>query len=74
MRLSFPARAATGGGSSARKLQAPRRWKVGSPGASQPPAPTDPGVTLSRHRALLTSVSGRADPPPLGEQIGLSFE
>ncbi len=28
---------------------------VGSPGASQLPAPTDPGVTVSRHRALLTS-------------------
>ncbi len=31
---------------------------VGSPGASQLPAPTDPGVTLSRHRALLTSYQG----------------
>jgi hypothetical protein len=32
-------------------------WRsvVGSPGALQPPAPTDPGVTVSRHRALLTS-------------------
>ena len=30
-------------------------WMVGSPGASQLPAPTDPGVTVSRHRALLTS-------------------
>ena len=29
----------------------------GWPGASQPPAPTDPGVTVSRHRALLTSRS-----------------
>jgi hypothetical protein len=29
---------------------------VGSPGASQLPAPTDPGVTVSRHRALLTSL------------------
>ncbi|MGH2917449.1 MAG: hypothetical protein ACRDLS_02465, partial [Solirubrobacteraceae bacterium] len=27
---------------------------VGWPGASQPPAPSDPGVTVSRHRALLT--------------------
>jgi hypothetical protein len=27
--------------------------RVGWPGASQPPAPTDPGVTVSRHRALL---------------------
>src|SRR5436305_4918357 len=26
---------------------------LGWPGASQPPAPTDPGVTVSRHRALL---------------------
>ena len=30
-------------------------YGVGSPGASQLPAPTDPGVTVSRHRALLTS-------------------
>jgi len=28
---------------------------VGWPGALQPPAPSDPGVTVSRHRALLTS-------------------
>jgi hypothetical protein len=28
---------------------------VGWPGASQPPAPSDPGVTVSRHRALLIS-------------------
>jgi hypothetical protein len=27
--------------------------RVGWPGASQPPAPSDPGVTVSRHRALL---------------------
>ena len=47
---------------------------VGSPGASQLPAPTDPGVTVSRHRALLTGLSVRADPPPVGEQAGLSFE
>jgi hypothetical protein len=31
---------------------------VGWPGASQPPAPTDPGVTVSRHRALLASCQG----------------
>ena len=34
------------------------RSMVGWPGASQPPAPSDPGVTVSRHRALLT---GRQD-------------
>src|SRR3954469_15361184 len=28
---------------------------VGWPGASRPPAPIDPGVTVSRHRALLIS-------------------
>jgi hypothetical protein len=32
---------------------------LGSPGASQPPAPTDPGVTVSRHRALLIGPSTR---------------
>ena len=36
-------------------LDAPLITGVGWPGASQPPAPTDPGVTLSRHPALLTS-------------------
>jgi hypothetical protein len=36
-------------------------------GASQPPAPSDPGVTVSRHRALLTGRLVRADPPPVGE-------
>ena len=30
---------------------------LGWPGASQPPAPSDPGVTVSRHRALLISRS-----------------
>jgi acyl-coenzyme A synthetase/AMP-(fatty) acid ligase len=40
---------------------------VGWPGASQPPAPSDPGVTVSRHRALLTGPSVRADPRPVGE-------
>jgi hypothetical protein len=29
------------------------RRRVGWPGALQPPAPSDPGVTVSRHRALL---------------------
>jgi lactate permease len=48
--------------------------EVGWPGASQPPAPSDPGVTVSRHRALPTSTSVRADPLPLGEQAGLSVE
>src|SRR5215207_7394268 len=33
-----------------------RAAMVGSPGASQLPAPTDPGVTVSRHRALPTSL------------------
>ena len=33
-----------------------------------------PGVTVSRHRALLISRSVRADPAPVGEQAGISFE
>ncbi len=48
--------------------------EVGWPGASQPPAPSDPGVTVSRHRALLICLSVRTDPLPLGEQTGLSCE
>ncbi len=35
---------------------------VGWPGASQPPAPTDPGVSLSAHRALVILVTRRAGP------------
>jgi hypothetical protein len=31
-------------------------FTVGSPGASQPPAPTDLGMTVSRHPALLTNL------------------
>src|SRR3954447_12055643 len=50
----------------------PCAW-VGSPGASQPPAPTDPGVTVSRHRALLIGL-GRADHAPVGEEAWLSGE
>src|SRR5918995_2094024 len=47
--------------------------RVGWPGASQPPAPSDPGVTVSRHRALLIGPSLRTDPPPVREEAGLSF-
>ncbi len=43
-----------------RKTPAPEL--VGSPGASQPPAPTDPGVNLSVHRALVILVTRRAGP------------
>jgi hypothetical protein len=40
----------------------------GRPGESHPRAPSDPGVTVSRHRALLTSSSGvGADHSPVGE-------
>src|SRR6266542_6834111 len=51
----------------------PSPW-AGGQGASQPPAPTDPGVTVSRHRALLTSRSERTNPSPMGEQAGFSLE
>src|SRR6266704_6020003 len=47
--------------------------RVGSLGESHPQAPADPGVTVSRHRALLTNQSVRADPGPVSEQSGLSF-
>ncbi len=33
-------------------------WLVGWPGASQPRAPTDPDVTVSRHPALVVLVTG----------------
>ena len=35
------------------RAQSAQFRRVGSPGALQPPAPSDPGVTVSRHRALL---------------------
>ena len=38
----------------ARAVAGEVRWS-GRPGESHPRAPTDPGVTVSRHRALLTS-------------------
>jgi hypothetical protein len=46
---------------------------VGWPGGIAPPAPTDPGVTLSRHRALLALASGwlipgPGFPAPVGQQ------
>ena len=45
----------------------------GSPGESHW-APTDLGVTVSRHPALLDQVpSVRGDPLPLGEQDGRPF-
>ncbi len=40
--------------------------------ASMPPR--SPAPTIPSTRRCITSVSGRADPLPLGEQIGLSFE
>ena len=43
---------------------------VGWPGASQPPAPSDPGVTVSRHRALLISRrSGRCSSGRTGRAV-----
>ena len=44
------------------------RSESGGPGGSHPRAPSDPGVTVSRHRALLISSSGvGADHAPVGE-------
>jgi hypothetical protein len=48
--------------------------KAGSRGHCSPRLPQNPGVTLSRHRALLTGPSRRRDPLPVGEQAGLSLE
>ena len=45
--------AATGPEIRALQVRADPQAQVGSPGALQPPAPTDPGVTVSRHPALL---------------------
>src|SRR5216683_2636407 len=42
--------------------------EVGWPGASQPPAPTDPYVSLSAHTALLIQLSEVVRPPPVREQ------
>jgi hypothetical protein len=39
-----------------RQDRAPQRQMVGWPGASQPPAPTDPYVTVSRHTALVALI------------------
>ena len=46
--------ALTGGGN-----QVPELIRSGRPGESHPRAPTDPGVTVSRHRALLIQSSRR---------------
>ena len=48
--------------------------KSGSPGGSHPRAPTDPGVTVSCHRAPLIHRSVHADPLPVEEQPGCSGE
>jgi len=48
--------------------------RSGGRGHRSPRLPQNPGVTVSRHRALLTSRSERADPPPVGEQAGFSCE
>ena len=47
---------------------------VGWPGASQPPAPTDPDITVSRYSAPLTHRSERANPLPLGEEARCPLE
>ena len=43
---------------------------VGWPGALQPPAPSDPGVTVSRHRALVILVTRTWGPTPNGRRPG----
>jgi hypothetical protein len=54
-------RAAPAVGRMRASVAAPGRLSLGTesgaPGASQPPAPSDPGVTFSRHRALLIGPS-----------------
>jgi hypothetical protein len=50
------------------KVAAGALGRVGSPGASQPPAPSDPGVTVSRHRALLKRPSAHRVTRPAGRQ------
>src|SRR6266581_4777414 len=48
-------------------LWRPNCWThAGSPGASQPPAPTDPGVTVSRHPALVVLVTRTRPSTPSG--------
>ena len=46
----------------------------GGRGESHPPAPSDPVVKVSLHRAPLIDGSERANPLPLGEQSGLSID
>ena len=55
------------------ELEPPRNQAgSGGRGESHPPAPTDPGVTISRHRAPLTrrSVSPAVGPLPVDEEAG----
>src|SRR6266540_876214 len=64
---------ATGSAMPASKGGSPNLW-AGGRGHRTPPAPTDPGVTVSRHRALLTSRSERTNQSPMCEQAGFSLE
>jgi hypothetical protein len=41
----------------------------GRRGDSHPPAPTDPGVTVSRHRALVILISRRWPPTPSERRV-----
>ena len=47
-------------------------WSAGSPGASQPRAPTERNVTVSRHSALLIHPSEVGHPCPVDEESWLS--
>src|SRR6266511_1868683 len=63
---------ATGSAMPASKGGSPNLW-AGGRGHRTPPAPTDPGVTVSRHRALLTSRSESTNQSPMCEQAGFSL-
>src|SRR3954453_8544474 len=53
-----------------------RRWPATQgrgAGALQPPAPTDPGVTVSRHRALVILIARRWLPRPSAGTAGAGW-
>ena len=55
---------------SAHPLREPTRQLSGSRRGFHPPAPTDPGVTISRHRALVILAARNRAPMPNGRRAG----
>src|SRR6476619_4581252 len=64
--LAYPGQYAWGATGNENMQRGMRRYMWGGRRGSHPPAPADPGVTISRHRALVTLTTRNRAPMPSG--------